>query len=125
MTSWSQSVRLELVRDKNDDGCLETDASSPCIKGQDCTATGVPGMVLQRLGGPGGPLVTALQGVVPMTYTARVVYNLNSPFGYSRYNWTMSISGSHAGQTESAVMHKLKDRHGWDADITILSIDWR
>ena len=46
-----------------------------------------------------------------MTYTARVVYNLNSPFGYSRYNWTMSISGSHAGQTESAVMHKLKDRH--------------
>ena len=58
-------------------------------------------------------------------FTAKVVYNLNRPNGYSRHNWTMSISGSHAGQTESAVMHKLKDRHGWDADITILSIDWR
>ncbi len=37
----------------------------------------------------------------------------------------MSISGSHAGQTESAVMNKLRQRHGRGADITILSIDWR
>ena len=37
----------------------------------------------------------------------------------------MSISGSHAGQTESAVMNKLKQRNRRNSDITILSIDWR
>ena len=58
-------------------------------------------------------------------FTAKVTYNLNRPNGYCKHSWVMSISGSHAGQTESAVLHKLRDRHGWDADITILSIDWR
>jgi len=58
-------------------------------------------------------------------FTAKVIYNTNSKHGYCRHNWTMSISGSHTGQTESVVMHKLKQRHGRDADITILSIDWR
>ena len=60
-------------------------------------------------------------------FTAKVVFVLNGSQRtlFLGHNWTMSISGSHAGQTESAVLHKLKNRHGWDADITILSIDWR
>ncbi len=58
-------------------------------------------------------------------FTAKVVYNINRPNGYTKQSWTMSISGSNAGQTESAVMHKLRTRHGRDSDITILSIDWR
>tara|TARA_B100000029_G_scaffold511022_1_gene603938 strand:+ start:857 stop:1051 length:195 start_codon:yes stop_codon:yes gene_type:complete len=58
-------------------------------------------------------------------FTAKVIYNINTKSGYTKRNWVMSISGSHTGQTESVVMHKLKQRHGRDADITILSIDWR
>ena len=37
----------------------------------------------------------------------------------------MSLSGQFAGQTESAVMKKLRDRHGFSQEITITSVDYR
>lgn len=55
----------------------------------------------------------------------KVIYNINKSHSYTKRTLNMSISGSHAGQTESAVMNKLKQRHGRNSDITILSIDWR
>ncbi len=62
--------------------------------------------------------------MVQTVFFAQGQYNLNRPNGYVRQNWTMSISGSHAGRTESAVMHKLKQLHGSRAGIAIISMRW-
>ena len=60
------------------------------------------------------------------TYSlTKVIYNINKSLSYTKRTLNMSISGSHAGQTESAVMNKLKQRNRRNSDITILSIYWR
>lgn len=59
-------------------------------------------------------------------FPGKVTYNLHrGNFGYSRRQLHFSLSGANAGRTESAVMRRLKEIHGHDAEITILSIDWR
>jgi hypothetical protein len=35
------------------------------------------------------------------------------------------MAGAYAGKTESAVLTKLKDRHGTNGEIIINSIEWR
>ena len=59
------------------------------------------------------------------TVFAKIVYNKNNAHGYTRHQWVGSISGSHSGETESALMYKLKQRHGHDTDLTIISYEFR
>ena len=59
------------------------------------------------------------------TVFAKITYNKNNPRGYTRHQWVGSISGSHSGETESALMYKLKQRHGRDSDLTIISYEIR
>ena len=46
--------------------------------------------------------------MVLTVFLAKGQQNLNRPNGYVRQNWTVPFSGSHAGRTDNAGMHKLK-----------------
>jgi hypothetical protein len=59
------------------------------------------------------------------SYLAKVEYVISTRHSYCRRTWTMNSSGQFAGKTESAVMKKLRDRHGSSKEITILSVDFR
>ena len=58
------------------------------------------------------------------SYVAKVEYVISTQHSYSRRTWT-NISGQFAGKTESAVMKKLRDRHGSSNEITITSVEFR
>ena len=59
------------------------------------------------------------------SYVAKVEYVISTQHSYSKRTWTMNIAGQFAGKTESAVMKKLRDRHGLSKEITITSVEFR
>ena len=59
------------------------------------------------------------------SFVAKVDYVISTQHSSSCRSWTMSLSGQFAGQTESAVMKKLRDRHGFSQEITITSVEYR
>jgi len=59
------------------------------------------------------------------TIKAYVKYKIRHQHSYTSHSWFFSMSGAYAGKTESAVLMKLKDKHGSNGEIIINSIEWR
>lgn len=60
-----------------------------------------------------------------MVLTASVKYRIQHNNQTTTHHRVFSMSGAYAGKTESAVLTKLKDRHGTNGEIIINSIEWR
>ncbi|MFZ9728275.1 MAG: hypothetical protein ACO3CD_04615 [Candidatus Nanopelagicaceae bacterium] len=59
------------------------------------------------------------------TIRAYVKYKIRQKHSYTSHSWYFTMAGAYAGKTESAVLTKLKDRHGTNGEIIINSIEWR